>query len=282
MSRCHEHDSVIGSARDQGQTWTWLHAVLQDSLTPVHQYVEAVLGPEHPVAMEMRQLAAANESPAIRAARAEKQRVMEVRTGHLTSKHDAEPADRALVVLLWVEMSCVAARVEALCHRRAPASLKNGRTDVMSSSGAGQQKHAMMSQTIITANLVACTGIHSGGSTRRGVAGQLADRRGACGAARGRDAAAGARLGAAQCGGHSRSGRRRRAQPRPAAAREGAAAQGSVRGRRDRAPRCQAAVIHARAALRARCDVGKQQHARQGMQTTLLRVHGSMGRIFAS
>ena len=54
--------------------------VLQDSLTPVHQYVEAVLGAGHPVAMEMGQLAAANESPAIRAARAEKQRVTEART----------------------------------------------------------------------------------------------------------------------------------------------------------------------------------------------------------
>ena len=54
--------------------------MLQDSLPPVHHYVEAVIGPGHPVAMELRQLAAANESPATRAARAEKQRVMEVRT----------------------------------------------------------------------------------------------------------------------------------------------------------------------------------------------------------
>ena len=52
--------------------------LLQDTLTPVHQYVEAVLGPGHPVAAEMRELSAANESPAVRAARVEKQRVMEV------------------------------------------------------------------------------------------------------------------------------------------------------------------------------------------------------------
>jgi len=52
--------------------------LLQDTLTPLHQYVEAVLGPGHPVSAELGQLAAANESPAVRQARLEKQRVMEV------------------------------------------------------------------------------------------------------------------------------------------------------------------------------------------------------------
>ena len=52
--------------------------MLQDTLTPLHQYIEAVLGPGHPVSAELGQLAAANESPAVRQARLEKQRVMEV------------------------------------------------------------------------------------------------------------------------------------------------------------------------------------------------------------
>ena len=62
----------------KGVNWSSCHAHLQDTLTPLHQYMEAVLGPGHPVSAELRQLAAANESPAVRQARMEKQRVMEV------------------------------------------------------------------------------------------------------------------------------------------------------------------------------------------------------------
>lgn len=62
-------------------------AVAQDSLPPVAQYVDAVLGASHPVAAEMQLLAVANLSAAARAQQAERQRLVEVRLPYVLSEH---------------------------------------------------------------------------------------------------------------------------------------------------------------------------------------------------
>ncbi|KAK9815884.1 hypothetical protein WJX72_011277 [[Myrmecia] bisecta] len=49
----------------------------KDSLLPTSEYISATLGAEHPVAASMAELAEANLSPAAKAARAEKQRLLE-------------------------------------------------------------------------------------------------------------------------------------------------------------------------------------------------------------
>ena len=72
-------------------------AVAQDSLPPVAQYVDAVLGASHPVAAEVQLLATGNLSAAARAQQAERQRLVEVRLPDVLSEHDCIVTSRTIL-----------------------------------------------------------------------------------------------------------------------------------------------------------------------------------------